>query len=916
MDGNEISDVQLEQVRSDLMEALRKDNSSLSIKLDDDTRKSMQKVVMVTSPEWEMEFKSTDEVVESFDVDERKLPVPKKNYYMLQGPLTSILIIVAIMILSFVVRLMITASGSVSESYIIQMNPDVQATAGIAFDVKDISYNSDFAKPDLVKSLVEQQLIPPHIISSWGLIPGFIAYYGIQTVILLLYIVLLPFVLLIANTSKLFGMRGLEFIESVESYLFMTNQGVNKRLKFNPNTKLNFLKILQAADGIRPSTWYSSEQLERAIKAYVNGADVGKQQLKTILGDRIEPFVNNYMKRFMEENKEPGTDFGKYRVNTVALESAMDSYNLFNMEDFRNYYAEIPQFIKNMSESAFAQPVLVRINNSNTFRFEKRMYYDVSTMEYLKIPADFSDETTPKFKFSIKKNSITNQYSVKELKVEMPEAGGIQVVSSSMKDRESGSADEGEGQKSVYLAVSNKAKADEAQQIPNFISSMTRSVGVYSGFLGSTAGILLLVMLITKVLDSIVGKAAYNRLSLFDRIYYIPDIAYYNWLKRDDVSRDDVTKLNAFIQNSNVNVKIVDTGMNAENTVNALSAAYNKDVGSTEYISNQMFIYALVIMLCLTAPYVFTSLVGMFDSRLMFDALGVMGQEFTPHHGISIFTSLAFIGCFIAAAVFLSQGWIDKENLNGGKKDKRIYWRNDARNTDSKEAPMKANPKNKKDRYRMTKTWKFTTANGIYNDEEHIRILRNCNLYNARAFERSRVMFITNADSLHGFFKKFVSSEMNLSKLEKQQEQFANTQTSMQVKDNSSSTSRNLISTLGIILGLAIAFVVIPIMLQGVAESSGIMSKNVNILTRGSEVVKLLNKYVGDTLGYQEGSMVTHSIMLYIIQGITASLTLVPILTLALPSSILQTGKRVKKDKLEATELAYGELPYIDSDAR
>ena len=91
MDGAEISDVQLENVRSNLMEELRKDNSPLSIKLDDTSRDAITKVVLITSPEWSSTFKPEDEIVEGKEgfanSDADKLPIPKKNYYMLHKSL-------------------------------------------------------------------------------------------------------------------------------------------------------------------------------------------------------------------------------------------------------------------------------------------------------------------------------------------------------------------------------------------------------------------------------------------------------------------------------------------------------------------------------------------------------------------------------------------------------------------------------------------------------------------------------------------------------------------------------------------------------------------------------------------------------------------------------------------------------------
>jgi len=66
------------------METLREPTSALSVDLDEKTRGKLQKVVMVTAPNWVSTFRPVEEVVEKFAneaVD--KMPLPKKNLSML-----------------------------------------------------------------------------------------------------------------------------------------------------------------------------------------------------------------------------------------------------------------------------------------------------------------------------------------------------------------------------------------------------------------------------------------------------------------------------------------------------------------------------------------------------------------------------------------------------------------------------------------------------------------------------------------------------------------------------------------------------------------------------------------------------------------------------------------------------------------
>jgi hypothetical protein len=140
--------------------------------------------------------------------------------------------------------------------------------------------------------------------------------------------VLLPFVLILSNASKMFGLRNMEFIETVESMLFSFNRGYTKRPRFNDGDKIKFVKkLMKAEDGavvINPTFFYTLDEIKAIIK---NRIKEDTPFGKTLEGN-YEKFVNNNLKRFLVMEKS-GENIGKYKVNDDNIISALDSFNLF-----------------------------------------------------------------------------------------------------------------------------------------------------------------------------------------------------------------------------------------------------------------------------------------------------------------------------------------------------------------------------------------------------------------------------------------------------------------------------------------------------------------------------------------------------------------------------------------------------------
>jgi len=188
--------------------------------------------------------------------------------------------------ISFVVRMMIATSGGVSDAMMLKQ------LAGSSYDVKNsLVFNSqtDATKAGLFESVISKQLAKPQLSNSYGILPGFVAYEILQVGVLILYMVLLPFVLILSNASKMFGLRNLEFIETVESMLFSFNKGYTNRPRFTTGDKMGFIAKLFKSNGnvvLNPSTYYTLEEIKAVIKSNLSGTPYG-----VILEENYENFV-------------------------------------------------------------------------------------------------------------------------------------------------------------------------------------------------------------------------------------------------------------------------------------------------------------------------------------------------------------------------------------------------------------------------------------------------------------------------------------------------------------------------------------------------------------------------------------------------------------------------------------------------
>jgi hypothetical protein len=105
------------------MEELRKENSSISNTVDEKTRTSLQRVVMVTAPNWISEFKPTNKMFDDNvkeDFSSSKTPLPENDSSVLRGPVSFVLILFGVMIVSLVVRLMLSAASSSSDDFVLK----------------------------------------------------------------------------------------------------------------------------------------------------------------------------------------------------------------------------------------------------------------------------------------------------------------------------------------------------------------------------------------------------------------------------------------------------------------------------------------------------------------------------------------------------------------------------------------------------------------------------------------------------------------------------------------------------------------------------------------------------------------------------------------------------------------------------
>ena len=924
LDGKAISDVQLENVRSNLMESLREPTSALSVELDEKTRGKLQKVVMVTAPNWVSTFRPVEEVVEKFDnevVD--KIPFPNKNFSMLQGPVTILLLLVGVMMISFVVRMMIATSGGISEGMMLKQ------LAGGSYDVSNsLVFNSqtDATKSNLFESVISNQLAKPQLSNSYGILPGFVAYEIFQVGILILYIVLLPFVLILSNISKMMGLRNLEFIETVESMLFSFNKGYSDRPRFSSGDKFKFVKTLFVSNGgsvvLNPSLHYKLNEIKAVIKNNIKPTSFDK-----VLKGDYDNFVDKNLKRFLEMDKSSGENYGKYKVGEDQVVQALDSFNLFQFsgEQIKDYLGQLPDFLTSMGRGAFSYPVLVQQANKNCFKVESQFYWDTFDMHYMKIQPGFPAGRLPEFKLKVSVDPTTRTYKADDLYVQFQD-GTVDVMEYEMMVSEQAAAavskavSEG-GEEVVMDAAGNvipssvKPKADNPNYLRvrkegsseqtglNMVSSYLRNFGVFSGFIGSTSTILLLLIVIMKTLDNMSGSYSGFDSSLFEKMIFVSSDAYYGWVKRSDVNKSDVAKFTRYVTESNKRIKIVDVSAATNDTdrINTLIDYYNTDVASSSFVSNQIFYYICYILCIITLPYTALWLtLGTADTSMVFDILGPMGMK--DNWGLlaaPIVLALTSIILFIVSMVYLSKSWF---YTSDDKDNKPRYW--GTQETNNLKAPMKP----EKDYWLdMAKTWRFLTANGdatksISQWLQDKRLLTSGSIFNSNAFLRSRVLFITNQQDLAGYYKKFIQP-LNISSTQIK-EGFESMNVSGEGDTNAGSTVRTALLAVMIVSAI---FVAGPFLYNMATQGqSSLETGTQNLLSSGTAISKFLTSYLGD----KKNNMV----MMGVFWGLMALLNIYPIVKLASVDKDIVVGVR-NDGKMESTELAYGSVAYISKDS-
>lgn len=170
LDAKNISDTQLENLRSNLMEALRKDSSPLALSLSPETSGQLRKVVMVTAPGWISTFQETKETFS--DEIAKKFPLPQQNHSVLRGPVTFMFLLFGLMIVSLVVRMMMASAKFSSDSYALQQASS-DATYGTNSKFKTFN-TADATSASMAESLFGNNVYDPVVYSSYAIIPGYI----------------------------------------------------------------------------------------------------------------------------------------------------------------------------------------------------------------------------------------------------------------------------------------------------------------------------------------------------------------------------------------------------------------------------------------------------------------------------------------------------------------------------------------------------------------------------------------------------------------------------------------------------------------------------------------------------------------------------------------------------------------------
>lgn len=940
LDGNSISDVQLENLRSDLMEALRKERSPLSLSLSPETTAKLEKVVMVTSPGWISTFQPTTEMVSTehfFNSSNDTTPqipgnkqidnvahLPQQNIQALRGPVGFVFLTIGFLIMAIVVRWMMSSVQFNSDSYALKQ-ASIDASYGTNSKFR-VFNNANETTGQMAESLFHNNVYSPNTFNSFIGIPGFTINMILQLAVLLLYVAILPFVLVIANMSKLIGLRNLQFIGTVESIIFVGNRHYNDTPRFTPIDQRKFIEAIQKAVAAVPEgggdapvkiplsfgKYYKIDDLINNFTHFYESTKIAK--LKILLKDaKLIQFVKNNLKRFMSMD-----DDGKYQFTQDALEQAMDSYNLLNFKEFGDVgrtIISLPTFLEQMIRNSFSYPILVKTGQSDlTYKIVPEYFWDVSTYQYLEIPPEFQDNQIPKLSFKVSSNAITQTERVEEVDVTFKPGSGVKLVN---KFKEAPAPAQGQNQDPEainvpkYLLVRDIQTTNRNQINPNQSAAFTRFIGLILGSVGSISVIFLILMGIVNRLEGWTGNYKEYDYSYFKKMVIVTSDAYYEWVERDDVHKVDIDKFSNFVSKTNYRIKIIDVSRKTTDQakIDELIQVYNTDVASTSFISNQLFVRGLYILFILMLPFVAAWFIGLLDARVTFDMYGTKGLE--GFQKAEAWLPMATIGLwliqFIAASIQMMIPWYIKSG-----KDANLWKTVSETPSDRPHAPMKeANTSPSK-----FKTYSFLTTSGndkgssINRSEQQVRKIHTENMYNIKGFERTRVVFITDSDDLHGYYLEQI-----------QPHDLSNDN---EIATDQMKTDKQYNVTIYLIFGMILFILLAGLFLlgQNLTEwkhmiGGGVEAKESNILKSGRVVMDLLFKYMGAVqqpvyYSFKMFGGISYTLLGQIILFIIVLLNL--FLSNLLPDNEIATGHGSGKHT-HSTELAYGSLAYIERNA-
>lgn len=883
------------------METLRRESSPLSQTLSQESRVKLQKVVMVTAPGWSSTFQPTNAMLEGF---QSKIPLPKKMISIPYGPITFMFLLIGIALLSLGVRYSIATTTGNSDAFTLKqaLEAPVYANGKQLSNIKIFPTSANETTAKGVQSLLQNNVGAPNIGLSYGILPGYIGYVIIQLAILFIYLALMPFVLVIANMSKMLGMRNLQFIETIESLLFSSNKGYAKRPKFSRTIKGAMIGLFQSK-GVALGNYFTLDELKTIVKKIVDGGD--NQRIKILLKDsKMTDFVERNLVRYL-----PSNDVGKFQLTQDGLENAMDSYNLlpFDANQLKSFILDLPDFLESIRMSSFTHPILVQIGE-RSFKIKARFFWETTSYKYLKVPNSL--EKVPQWYFKTQTDPASSQVGVREMAIQFQPGSGLE-LKDKIDPNETPDKEDGVPR---YLVVEDTEKTNVDQNIPNMIASVFRGIGVFGGSIGSMAGILMLLVLVANTVDSFMGDYVTYDSSLFQKMVFVTSDAYYGWVNRSDVNTGDVFKMNQYIMKTNSKMKIIDVSKLRSNDdkIKSLIDTYNTDIGSSRFVLNQIFYRTLYLTLMITMPFVLAWFVGLMDTRLTFELLGPMGMSSSTDMGLILpgLTVLNFIITFSIATAYMSGDWfytLDEKN------PKPSYWET-TRNTRASQmerAPMKTNLDDTTTSYvdllRKLATHRFLTTSGnttgssLTQNSQQKRLLTSTSVYNIRAFERTRVLFITEANDFHGYYLQFISPKIGAS----QNNTSMNNQMNM---TKYSGSARGLIY--GGLSSIILLSIVLGLMgLLSIPLASSVSKEENNILSNGKAVIDFLFKY---THSVQRTKTLIGQAVIFLV-GLISTIT-----TFSFADNEVATGTYPggPRRNTNVSELAYGSLAYIDENAR